>query len=106
MATEETYTPEEDRSSVLPKEVARRKMFVLVKKHSCDFEGEAPKDATQEEHTKWFMKHWFEGDHQISFHRTAEKAVELGIKFVDSEKGYGYWWIVFDKDGKDVNGGY
>lgn len=80
--------------------------FVLVCKHSLDFLGCEPEDATQAEHTKWFMNNWFKDNYRTSYHKTAEAAIEQGLQFGEKDKNYGYWWCVFDKSGKDIDGAY
>ena len=75
--------------------------WILVVKHSLDFLNNEPQDANQEEHSKWFDEQWWDKPKMIIFYDTEEEALEAGIK-----TKYGYWWIVYDSEGKRVDGGY
>ena len=66
-----------------------------------DFLNNEPQDANQEEHSKWFDEQWWQMPKMIIFYDTEEEALEQGIK-----TKYGYWWIVYDSEGKRVDGGY
>ena len=76
-------------------------MFTLVVKAALDFLNNEPQDANQEEHTKWFNAQWQKNPKSIQVFDTKEEAIEAGIA-----QDYLNWWIVYDKEGNKVDGGY
>ena len=75
--------------------------YVLVVKDQLAFINEEKQDATQEEHSKWFTQHWWKRPAAVAFFETSEEATEQGILVP-----HPYWWVVFDREGKEISGGY
>ena len=75
--------------------------FILVVKDQLSFFNEEDEKATQEQHSKWFAQHWWKLPAAVIFYDTEEEAIEQGII-----TPHPYWWIVFDREGKEINGGY
>ena len=73
-------------------------MFTLVVKAALDFLNNEPQDATQEEHT--FDAQWRKSP-QVQQFDTKEEAIAAG-----EAQDYSNWWIVYDKEGNKVDGGY
>ena len=75
--------------------------FILVVKDQLSFLNEEDPNATQEEHSKWWIQHWWKLPAAVFFYNTEEEAMEQGLI-----TPYPYWWIVFDREGKKIDGGY
>lgn len=75
--------------------------YMLVVKNQLDFSYEEDEKATQEQHTKWFAKFWFKRPAAVMFYDTKKEAMDQGIL-----TPHPYWWIVFDREGEEIDGGY
>jgi len=75
--------------------------YILVVKDQLAFLNEEDKNATQEEHSKWFAQHWWKRPKAVCYYDTKKEAIEQGIL-----TPHPYWWVVFDKEGNSCDGGY
>ena len=75
--------------------------YILVVKHQLAFLNEEDPNATQEAHSQWGIQHWWKLPKAVILYDTEKEAMDQGII-----TPYGYWWIVFDRDGKKIDGGY
>ena len=75
--------------------------YILVVKDQLSFLNEEDPNATQEEHSKWWIQHWWKLPAAVIFYDTEKEAMDQGLI-----TPYPYWWIVFDRDGKKIDGGY
>jgi hypothetical protein len=75
--------------------------YILVVKDQLAFHHEEDENATTEDHQKWFSQFWWKRPAAVVFYDTKEEAIEQGII-----TPHPYWWIVFDREGKEVDGGY
>ena len=75
--------------------------FILVIKDQLAFHNEEPREAGQEEHSKWFTMFWWTRPAAVATFDTKEEAIKEGLNVP-----HPYWWIVFDAEGNYQDGGF
>jgi hypothetical protein len=95
-------------STSFPEEVKRhvKGRYVLVMKDKYEFLDTEDKDATEEEHSKWFHAFWWIKPKGMIFYDTKAEAIEGGLSFAEKPQNWLYYWIVYNGAGKMIEGGF
>ena len=94
-------------STSFPEDVKRHVTgYVLVVKDKYEFLNNESQDATQEEHSKWFHAFWWDKPKGMIFYDSKDEAIEGGLSFAEKTGNYNYWWIVYDSEGKMIDGAF